>query len=100
MWGIYHALMAIGQTGASTLDKVAGPVGEALVMTAVGLLVALPAVFAYNTFVRLARRDMARLQDRSRTLLALMATDQPLLPTAVTAPLPQTPAGVTPGAQA
>jgi biopolymer transport protein ExbB len=50
VWGIYHALLAIGEAGNFTIDKVAGPVGEALVMTAAGLAVAIPAVLAYNLF--------------------------------------------------
>ncbi|MBP6903329.1 MAG: MotA/TolQ/ExbB proton channel family protein [Burkholderiaceae bacterium] len=50
VWGIYHALLAISAAGAITIDKVAGPVGEALVMTAAGLAVAIPAVLAYNLF--------------------------------------------------
>ena len=50
VWGVYHALVAIGMSGAGTLDKVAGPVGEALIMTAAGLAVAIPAVLAYNVF--------------------------------------------------
>lgn len=52
VWGVYHALLAIGQTGAGTLDKVAGPVGEALIMTAIGLAVAVPAVMGYNWLIR------------------------------------------------
>ena len=55
VWGIYHALIKIGQTGQASIDAVAGPVGEALIMTAVGLFVAIPAVLAYNFFVRLNR---------------------------------------------
>lgn len=55
VWGIYHALAAIGASGAATLEQVAGPVGEALIMTAVGLAVAIPAVLAYNALVRLNR---------------------------------------------
>ncbi|MDO9284723.1 MAG: MotA/TolQ/ExbB proton channel family protein [Aquabacterium sp.] len=50
VWGIYHALISIAAAGALTIDKVAGPVGEALVMTAAGLAVAIPAVLAYNLF--------------------------------------------------
>lgn len=50
VWGIYHAMMAISAEGSATLDKVAGPVGEALIMTAAGLAVAIPAVLAYNVF--------------------------------------------------
>jgi biopolymer transport protein ExbB len=52
VWGIYHALTAIGTTGQASIDKVAGPVGEALIMTAVGLAVAVPAVLGYNWLVR------------------------------------------------
>jgi biopolymer transport protein ExbB len=50
VWGIYHALLGISATGSISIDKVAGPVGEALVMTAAGLAVAIPAVLAYNVF--------------------------------------------------
>ena len=55
VWGIYHALIKIGQTGQASIDAVAGPVGEALIMTALGLFVAIPAVLAYNFYVRLNR---------------------------------------------
>lgn len=55
VWGIYHALVKIGATGQASIDAVAGPVGEALIMTAIGLFVAIPAVLAYNFFVRLNR---------------------------------------------
>jgi biopolymer transport protein ExbB len=50
VWGIYHALTSIAGAGQITIDKVSGPVGEALVMTAAGLAVAIPAVLAYNIF--------------------------------------------------
>ncbi|HZX58419.1 MAG TPA: MotA/TolQ/ExbB proton channel family protein [Mucilaginibacter sp.] len=52
VWGIYHALITIGQTGQAEIDKIAGPVGEALIMTAIGLAVAVPAVLGYNWLVR------------------------------------------------
>lgn len=52
VWGIYHALMGIGVAGQATIDKVAGPIGEALIMTALGLAVAIPAVLGYNALVR------------------------------------------------
>jgi len=55
VWGIYHALIALGMSGESSIQAVAGPVGEALIMTAIGLFVAIPAVLAYNFFVRLNR---------------------------------------------
>ncbi|MDB5871262.1 MAG: MotA/TolQ/ExbB proton channel family protein [Ramlibacter sp.] len=60
VWGIYHALTAIGISGQASIDKVAGPVGEALIMTALGLAVAIPAVFAYNW---LARRNKAVMDE-------------------------------------
>jgi biopolymer transport protein ExbB len=52
VWGIYHALIAIGIAGQASIDKVAGPVGEALIMTAIGLAVAVPAVLGYNVLLR------------------------------------------------
>ncbi|MDI1275115.1 MotA/TolQ/ExbB proton channel family protein [Polaromonas sp.] len=52
VWGIYHALLAIGTAGQATIDKVAGPIGESLIMTALGLAVAIPAVLGYNALVR------------------------------------------------
>ena len=55
VWGIYHALIRISATGQASIDAVAGPVGEALIMTASGLFVAIPAVLAYNFFTRLNR---------------------------------------------
>jgi biopolymer transport protein ExbB len=62
VWGIYHALTAIGIAGQASIDKVAGPVGEALIMTAIGLAVAVPAVLGYNWLVRRnkASMDMVR----------------------------------------
>lgn len=74
VWGIYHALITIGMTGQGTLDKVAGPVGEALVMTAFGLAVAIPAVLAYNAFVSKTRAAASGLDAFSRELLAFFAT--------------------------
>jgi biopolymer transport protein ExbB len=61
VWGVYHALLGIGMSGAGTLDKVAGPVGEALIMTGLGLAVAIPAVVAYNAFARSNRVLSGRL---------------------------------------
>jgi biopolymer transport protein ExbB len=60
VWGIYHALTAIGIAGQASIDKVAGPVGEALIMTAIGLAVAVPAVLGYNWLVR---RNKAVMED-------------------------------------
>lgn len=61
VWGIYHALLSIAATGTVSIDKVAGPVGEALIMTAFGLAVAIPAVLAYNAFTRVNRVVLAQL---------------------------------------
>jgi biopolymer transport protein ExbB len=74
VWGIYQALVQIGMSGQGTLDKVAGPVGEALVMTAAGLAVAIPAVLAYNFFVRANRTATAAFSAFSHTLFVLIAT--------------------------
>ncbi len=68
VWGIYHALMNMGQAGQASIDQVAGPVGEALVMTAVGLAVAIPAVLAYNGLLRLSKNRMAGLREFAATL--------------------------------
>ncbi|HTH75455.1 MAG TPA: MotA/TolQ/ExbB proton channel family protein [Trinickia sp.] len=62
VWGIYHALTAIGIAGQASIDKVAGPVGEALIMTAVGLAVAVPAVLGYNFLVRRNKSVMERVR--------------------------------------
>ena len=72
VWGIYHALIQIGLSGQGTLDKVAGPVGEALIMTALGLAVAIPAVLAYNAFVRRNRIWLARLEAFAHDLFILI----------------------------
>ncbi|CAD9219952.1 Biopolymer transport protein ExbB [Burkholderia cenocepacia] len=61
VWGIYHALMAIGMSGQASLDHVAGPVGESLVMTAIGLFVAIPAVLGFNYVNRGNKRVSQRL---------------------------------------
>ncbi len=72
VWGIYHALIQIGLSGQGTLDKVAGPVGEALIMTALGLAVAIPAVLAYNAFTRRNRIWLARLDAFAHDLFILI----------------------------
>jgi len=74
VWGVYHALISIGASGQSTLDKVAGPVGEALIMTALGLAVAIPAVLAYNFFARSNRMVLAELDGFAHDLFAFMST--------------------------
>ena len=62
VWGIYHALTAIGLSGQASIDKVAGPVGEALIMTAIGLAVAVPAVLGYNWLLRRNKQALDRLR--------------------------------------
>jgi biopolymer transport protein ExbB len=62
VWGIYHALTAIGIAGQASIDKVAGPVGEALIMTAMGLAVAVPAVLGYNWLVRRNKTGMEKVR--------------------------------------
>jgi len=74
VWGIYHALMAIGASGQGTLDKVAGPVGEALIMTAIGLAVAIPAAIAYNAFARTNRNTLAELNSFAHDVFTFLAT--------------------------
>jgi biopolymer transport protein ExbB len=71
VWGIYHALIQIGISGQGTLDKVAGPVGEALIMTALGLAVAIPAVLAFNAFARRNRVWMTQLDSFAHDLYAI-----------------------------
>jgi biopolymer transport protein ExbB len=68
VWGIYHALTAIGISGQASIDKVAGPVGEALIMTAIGLAVAVPAVMGYNWLIRRNKRAMERVRAFSADL--------------------------------
>lgn len=72
VWAIYHALVQIGLSGQGTLDKVAGPVGEALIMTAIGLAVAIPAVFAYNAFNRRNRLWLGKLDAFAHDLFVLL----------------------------
>lgn len=72
VWGIYHALTAVSLAGTMQLDKVAGPVGEALIMTALGLTVAIPAVLAYNAFTRTNRLCMATLDAFAHDLQAYL----------------------------
>ncbi len=74
VWGVYHALTAIGLSGQGTLDKVAGPVGEALVMTAAGLAVAIPAVLAYNALVRGNRVVLAKLDAFAHDVFSFLTT--------------------------
>lgn len=74
VWGIYHALIGIGFTGEATIDKVAGPVGEALIMTAFGIAVAVPAVLGYNFLTRANRLILAELDAFAHDLHAYLTT--------------------------
>lgn len=74
VWGIYHALASISLSGQATLDKVAGPVGEALIMTALGLAVAIPAVLAYNAIVRSNRMLVSQIESFGYDLHNLLIT--------------------------
>jgi len=76
VWGIYHALVNIGLSGQGTLDKVSGPVGEALIMTALGLAVAIPAVLAYNAFNRRNRVWLARLDAFAHDLYTVITVGE------------------------
>ncbi len=78
VWGVYHALVAIGMSGAGTLDKVAGPVGEALIMTGLGLAVAIPAVVGYNWLTRANRVTAAKLDAFAYELHTFVSMGQAL----------------------
>jgi biopolymer transport protein ExbB len=74
VWGIYHALVAIGATGNASIDAVAGPIGETLIMTALGLAVAIPAVLGYNALVRGNKFIIARMNRFAHDLHAYYVT--------------------------
>lgn len=77
VWGIYHALIGIAGSGQVSIDKISGPVGEALIMTAAGLAVAIPAVLGYNILGRLISRIEADLEGFARDLRELLLTSSP-----------------------
>jgi len=74
VWGIYHALISISVAGQATIDKVAGPIGEALIMTALGLAVAIPAVLGYNALVRGNKGVLTKLNRFAHDLHAYFVT--------------------------
>jgi len=78
VWGIYHALVGIGVSGQASIDKVAGPVGEALIMTAFGLAVAIPAVLGYNALTRSNKSVLGKLHRFARQLHAYFLTGSPV----------------------
>jgi biopolymer transport protein ExbB len=75
VWGIYHALIAIGVSGQASIDKVAGPVGEALIMTAIGLAVAVPAVLGYNWLLRRNKTIMDQARYFTNDLYATLVSN-------------------------
>jgi len=77
VWGIYHALIGIAGAGQVSVEKISGPVGEALIMTAAGLAVAIPAVLGYNILGRLIARIEADLEGFARDLRELLLTQHP-----------------------
>ena len=76
VWGVYHALVGIGLSDGVTINRIAGPVGEALIMTGLGLAVAIPAVLAYNGFVRSNRVYLAKLDAFAHDLFTFLTTGQ------------------------
>jgi biopolymer transport protein ExbB len=78
VWGVHHALSAIGEAGAASLEQIAGPVGEALIMTALGLAVAIPAVLAYNVFSRSGQMLLTKLDGFAHELHHYLITGQAL----------------------
>lgn len=92
VWGIYHALIAIGIAGQASIDKVAGPVGEALIMTALGLATAVPAVLGYNWLVRRNKLAVEKIRgfanDLHSVLISGKALNRPAIATAPPAPRP------------
>jgi biopolymer transport protein ExbB len=74
VWGIYHALLGIGRSGSASIDQVAGPIGEALIMTAFGLAVAIPAVLGYNALVRGNKSVLHKLNRFAHDLHAFYVT--------------------------
>lgn len=85
VWGVYHALIGIGQSGQGSLEQIAGPVGEALIMTGLGLAVAIPAVLAYNDCVRSNRVLLAQLDAFAHDLFAFLTTGSAIEQTAAPA---------------
>jgi len=79
VWGVYHALIGIGLSDGVNINRIAGPVGEALIMTGLGLAVAIPAVLAYNAFVRTNRVYLAQLDAFAHDLFTFLSTGQQVI---------------------
>lgn len=78
VWGVHHALLSIGLDGSASIERIAGPVGEALIMTALGLAVAIPALLAYNLFARNSQRVLAELDSFAHDLHHYLVTGRSL----------------------
>ena len=87
VWGIYHALTAIGIAGQASIDKVAGPVGEALIMTAIGLAVAVPAVLGYNWLVRRNKSALEGIRNFGANLHAVLLGSHKSAPVVASEPV-------------
>ena len=74
VWGIYHALISISTSGSAQIDQVAGPIGEALIMTALGLAVAIPAVWGFNAINRANKLTVADINRFGNDLLTYFVT--------------------------
>ncbi len=94
VWGIYHALIAIGIAGQASIDKVAGPVGEALIMTALGLATAVPAVLGYNWLVRRNKLAVEKLRGFANDLHSVLISGKALNRPAVIPAAPARPVAV------
>jgi biopolymer transport protein ExbB len=88
VWGIYHALTAIGIAGQASIDKVAGPVGEALIMTALGLATAVPAVLGYNWLVRRNKLSVEKVRGFANDLHSVLLSGKVLGRQVEVAPIP------------
>ena len=98
--GIYRALINIGIEGSASIDKVAGPVGEALIMTAIGLLVAVPAVLAFNWLQSRNRRIDALMTDFSNNIVAYIGSNGAIKPAVTAAPAAKTASAAKPATTA
>jgi biopolymer transport protein ExbB len=78
VWGVHHALLSIGSNGSASIEQIAGPVGEALIMTALGLAVAIPALLGYNLFARNSQRLLGELDSFAHDVHHYLVTGRPL----------------------
>lgn len=100
VWGIYHALLDLGASGQISVEKISGPVGESLIMTAAGLAVAIPAVLAYNVLGRRVAQIEAELEGFAFDLRGLLLDQIPASAVATQRPLPAQDSAIASGASA